>query len=215
MILFDIIDKNVRFKTLNDIIACMPVNNIDGIAHFLNMIELAYGRLAASGQERTEISKILTLDDLLILEQEFVKRCSTILQQDSLFSAKLWTMTYYLINAYDHNFTDELMKKELLKDENVVKFIRYFIGQWEGDGISYEIKQPIDYLSNEQILKSINNLLQNKMLFSLDEDYQYRAGAFYIAMTNKERMKEHIPQKEIAQLLSKWSSGINYSREVF
>lgn len=204
--LFDNISRDARLEVLKNVISCMTVNNIDGIAHFMNMIELAYGRLAANGQERTEISKILTLDDLLVLEQEFVKRCATILQQDSLFSAKSWTMTYYLINAYDHNFTDELMKKELLKDENVVKFIRYFIGQWEGDGISYEIKQPIDYLSNEQILKSINNLLQNKMLFSLEEDYQYRAGAFYIAMTNKERMKEHIPQKEIAQLLSKWSS---------
>ena len=61
-------------------------------------------------------------------------------------------------------------------------------------------------MSNEQILRSINNLRQNKMLFSLDEDYQYRAEAFYIAMTNKERSKDHISQKEIAQLLSKWSS---------
>lgn len=113
-------------------------------------------------------------------------------------------MAYYLINSYDKNFSNELMKKELLDDVNVVKFILYFVGQWEGDGISYEIKTPIDYLSNEQVLSSISNLRQDKRLFSLDKEYQYRAGAFFIAIKNNERISEHIPQKEIVQLLSEW-----------
>lgn len=202
--LFDIIDKDVRFKTLNDIIACMPVNNIDGIAHFLNMIELAYGRLAANGQERSEIKKIITLDELKKLEKAFIERCATTLQNESLFSSPSWKMAYYLINSYDKNFSNELMKKELLDDVNVVKFILYFVGQWEGDEISYEIRTPIDYLSNEQVLSSISNLRQDKRLFSLDKEYQYGAGAFFIAIKNNGRISEHIPQKEIVQLLSEW-----------
>lgn len=108
-----------------------------------------------------------------------------------------------LVNLILSEFYD-LMKKELLDDVNVVKFILYFVGQWEGDDISYEIRTPIDYLSNEQVLSSISNLRQDKRLFSLDKEYQYGAGAFFIAIKNNGRISEHIPQKEIVQLLSEW-----------
>ena len=175
------------------------------IAHFLNMIELAYGRLAANGQERSEIKKIITLDELKKLEKAFIECCATTLQNESLFSSPSWKMAYYLINSYDKNFSNELMKKELLDDVNVVKFILYFVGQWEGDGISYEIKTPIDYLSNEQVLSSISNLRQDKRLFSLDKEYQYRAGAYFIAMNDNKNPNAQIPQKEVIQLLSEWN----------
>ena len=203
--LFNKIDNCVRLNTIDNIISHMTVDNIDGVAQFINLIELAYGRLAANGQEKIEIEKIITLDELLIVEKSFINRSDIILEHNSLFDSQSWTMAYWLIKSLNEKYADKLMKKELSDDKHIVKFLRYFVSQWEGSGISYEIRQPIDYLSKEQILAAINNLRKDKTLFSLDDEYKNRAGAYYLAMTDTEKAKDHISQKEVIQLLSEWN----------
>ena len=205
--LFNKIDFSKRVGVLNTIILNMTINNIDGIAEFINMIELAYGRLAAKGQERTGYEKIISLQDLEEAEKNYMKRCVSILGKESLFSAQCWRMAFYLMNSFDKDYTATLMSKELEIDTNVIKYLREFVGEWEGSGISYEVRMPLEYVSKERILEAICNLKQNRELYSLDDGDQHRAVAFYIALSDENNLGRHIPESETIKLLSEWKKG--------
>lgn len=204
--LFDRIDSCARLNVIENIIDNMTVANMDGVAQFINFIELAYGRLAANGQENISIKKIIPLDELVRVENSYINQCVKVLEHSSLFDSHSWRTAYWLIKSFNQPFADKLMKKELSDDKNIIKFLKAFVSQWEGSGISYEVKQPIDYLSKEQILTAINNLRNNKILFSMDDEYKHRAGAYYLSVTDEEKAKDHISQKDVIKLLSEWDN---------
>lgn len=204
--LFEKIDNDKRAPLIHTLLTEMTSDSLDAISSFINLIELAYGRLAAQGQENTGYKKIITIEELEEIEKYYMECSSSILKETSLFNSKDWRMAFHLINSFDKGFSEKLLEKELVLDENVVKFLQFFITEYRGIETSYEMRMPQEYLSEKRILDAISNLKQSGQLFALDIDDQNRAVAFYIYLSDKKRQQE-ISQTETEELLNKWKKN--------
>lgn len=179
--------------------------SLETLAVLINMIELAYGRLAADGVERTEYDKIVSLEQLEEIEAVFTERCKLIFNYITIFDCPKWRMVYHLLKSFDVEYTDAYMRENLKQDVNVVKWLVEITSEFIGGGVSYEIrKPPYEYLDHDCILQSIENLKNSKALFELDEDVQCRAAAFYLNLQGQKTVIGHISQKAAKELLNKW-----------
>jgi hypothetical protein len=175
---------------------------LEAFAELINMVELAYGRLAAEGVERTEIEKSFSLPELEIIEKAFVERCKFILTDNNLIELPKWRMTLHLLKAFDITYANEYMTEAIKDDKNVVIYIFDISSSWIGSGVSYEIKNaPYDYVTPERIIEAIDNMIASGDLFALDQDAQERAAAFYLKILGKVSYDGHITQKDAIAFL--------------
>ena len=202
--LFNKIDANNRVPLINMLLEDMTIKNAEGMASFINMIELAYGRLAANGIENKEYEKIISINDLEAIEKRYLDRCSALFQSNSIFNADNWRMTIYLLKSFDKNYVDQLIEKELLSDENVIKFLKSFINEWRGGGIHYEIVSHLEYITEDRVLSAIKNLKENGALYAMNLDDQCRAMASYMFFTGEYNTNQHIAKSETEKELAKW-----------
>jgi hypothetical protein len=163
---------------------------------------LSYGRLGANGQERSGIEKSFTEEELQKVEKVFVEHCKIILNRVSLFELTSWRLTLHLLKSFDDKYIDEYMAKSLKYDKNVVIYIYYLTSSWIGSGVSYEIKNaPYDYVTPKRIIEAIDNMIASKELFTLEQDTQERAAAFYLNSLGKVSYDGNITQKDAIAFL--------------
>ena len=178
---------------------------IEPFAKIINMVELAHGRGTAKGEERSDLKKSFTVEELNLVEKTFVVRCKQILESKNLFDLPRWRMMLTLLDAFDKEYTDDYVSKAMQVDANVVAYISFISSTWIGSGVSYEIYNP-PYLhtTRERILEAIDNLIKSQELFTLKEETQYQAGAFYLHSqepTKRNWLDGHIPQKAVISFL--------------
>ena len=148
------------------------------------MVELAYGKLEANGQERAAIDKSFTEEELEKVEEVFVEHCKGMLNRVSLFDLTRWRMTLHLLKSFDDKYIDEYMAESLKYDKNIVVYIYNLTSSWIGSGVSYEVKKaPYDYITHERILEAIDNMIASGELFNLEQDVQERNCIFLSNMT--------------------------------
>lgn len=205
--LFGKLGKSVCFEFIKEQIHGASPENLEMLAVLINIIELAYGRLAADGAERTEYDKIVSLEQLEEIESVFTARCKAIFDSITIFDCPKWRMVYHLLKSFDNEYAESHMHKNLKNDVNIMKWLVEITSEFIGSGVSYEIrKPPYEYLEAEDILKAINNVRNTKVLFELDEDVQCRAAAFYLNSQGQRTVMDHISQKEAKELLEKWKA---------
>ena len=101
--ILDLIDKipvKERLEFISKLISNSDMDALQSIGTIINMLELAYGRLAANGQERN-YKKVITLEELLKLEIVFTDRVKEILKSNSLFDFPKWYMIHYLMMSFN------------------------------------------------------------------------------------------------------------------
>lgn len=178
---------------------------IESFAYTINVVELAYGRLAAKGQERVELKKSFTETELNLVEQAFVARCKEILARNNMFKLPRWRMTLTLLDAFDKDYTDDYMSKAMEADANVVSYLPFIMSTWVGNGVSYEVNAPpYEYITKARILEAIDNLIESKELFTFEDEIQYQAAAFYLrwnGATGQDWYDGHIPQSKTVEFL--------------
>ena len=175
---------------------------IEAFAQLINMVELAYGRLAANGVERTEIEKTFSLSELENVEKAFVERCKIILINVNLLELPQWRMTLHLLKSFDAKYTDEYMAEVLKCDKNIVAYILNISSAWIGNGVSYEIqKPPYDYVTVEKIIDAIDRMIASRELFDLDQNAQERAAAFCLDRLGKTSYDGHVTQEDAIAFL--------------
>lgn len=209
--IYDLIEKILvddRKQYIMEIIHEANCNQLTSLANIINLLELAYGRLSANGQERSGFAKILSLEDLLDIESIFTNRTKELLKEKSLFHLKRWRIVLHLMENFDPEFTSEYISSELSKDENVLRFIESSVARWIGHGVTYEINSEYTrYLTKERVLEAIENQKDNGNLFSLPLNIQFTTVAFYLY--EKENKKDHheISQELINETLLKWCAS--------
>lgn len=196
------IPTSERYTSFTDALQRAYYTSIESFAHIINMLELAYGRWHGKGQERTEIEKAVTEDELIEIEKTFTEQCKKILSKTSLFDFPRWRMTLHLLNYFDSAFIDEYMVETLVADVSIVKYIFDISSMWRGSGISFEInKPPYKYVTPEKIIAAIDNLIASEKLFELEQDVQERAAAFYLDHLGKVSYDGHITQRDAIAFL--------------
>ena len=170
--------------------------NLEPLAQIINMIELGFGRLAANGQERTEYGKIISIEELEKVEKEYASQCRIVFSQTSLFDLRSWRMIYHLWRSFDDKYVASYLIEKFKDDENVVKYLDDLVGEWSGNGISYEVgKKEDEYITRDRILLSIKNLIENKKLFDLPENLQRKAAAYYLSDKQEVGYRGEVSQK--------------------
>ena len=100
---------------------------------------------------------------------------------------------------------------EAFKDnQNILSFLWNTVSVWIGGGTSYEIhKNYEEYLSEERILKAIEEEVKTKRIFDLEEKVIQRSAAFYLNSLGKEGYDDNISQEDVDKTIAKWKeSGI-------
>ena len=209
--IYDLIEKILvddRKQYVMEIIHKANCNQLTSLASIINLLELAYGRLSANGQERSGFAKILSLEDLSDVESAFMNRTKELLKEKSLFHLKRWRMVLHLMENFDPEFTSEYVSSELSKDENVLRFIESSVARWIGHGVTYEVNNEYTrYLTKERVFEAIENQKNNGNLFLLPLKAQFASVAFYLYENGDKKGHHEISQELINETLLKWCAS--------
>lgn len=204
--LMEKISEEDRLKFLSSIINKATSETLEGIAVFINIIELAYGRLAANGTEHG-YKKVFTLEQLLSIEKVFSEKVKITLSTSNLFEISDWRMILHLLQAFDQEFADEYLINAFKDNKNILSFLWDSTPAWIGVSVSYEIRDSYSkYLSKEQILKAINECVDSKEIFSLPNETIRRSAAFYLHSIGKVSWDGNISQEDADKLIDDWKT---------
>lgn len=205
--LFERIDTEERLDFWKKQINESDLNSLPAIAPVINMMELGYGRLAAKGEER-EYKKVISLEELLIVEKEFSERVKILLNTDSMFDFADYRMILYLMENFEPEYTEERMEFELQQNINVLKYLNSTVSPWIGSGVRYEVTKKYEArLTKERILEAIHSERMSKALFELTKEKQRLCAAFCLKEEGKTDYDGHVKQEDADQLLCEWKKA--------
>lgn len=201
--LLELVPSNERYVFLSDIIYHANFFSLQSMANIIKAFELGYGRLAANGQERN-YKKLISLEELIQLENVFTQKTKEILEYHNLFDFGDWKTVLYLLENFDSNYVKEYLAHAFSDDKNIAKYLEDSVATWIGGDIEYEITDKYkQYLTEERILQSIKALKDSSDLFSMPEQIQRECGAFFIHGSGK---VNNVSQSEVDGLLNDWKN---------
>lgn len=167
------------------------IDNIEFISHFINVIELSHGRLAANGKENGGI-KIIGLESVLKVEQAFSKQIKEVLSVNRDITLDTIRMTLHIYESFDPKEYDSYMFEMLKKDIHIISYANFSMHKWVGSGISWQITNDYkDYLVKDEIYLAFDRCLESKEIWSLDDENLHKAVAFrYVAEFDKSYREE-------------------------
>ena len=202
--LFEKIDKEKRLAFWKKKIYGANLKSLPTIAQVINMLELGYGRLIANGEEK-DYKKVISLNELLVLEKEFSKKTKNLLDKYSIFDFADYRMIMYLMENFEPGYIEGYMNLELQSDINVLKYLKSTIYTWTGNGVRYEISNEYErHLTKERIVEAIRKECDTKEIFDLPQDNQRLCAAFYLKQKGVVDDEGQVVQKDADDLLEKW-----------
>lgn len=212
--LLDLIEPAERMRFFCDLINTGDTQTLQTAAQVINMLELAYGRLAANGKERN-YKKVFSLEELKELEKDFIRRTKELLVDNNLFDFDDWRMVCHLLESFDSDYAREYLSKALQDDENIAKYMYGSVASWTGGTVEYEVQEEYKkYLSEERIILAITSLKESGKLFSLSKEIQRRCAAFFLSVTGNWSGSRTIAQSEVDELLAGWRKKVDMEKEV-
>lgn len=176
---------------------------IQPIAKIVRKIELGYGRFSANGEDNGK--KLITLDELKIVERAFTERVKELIVSQNLLDFSDWRTVCYLMTCLDSEYMDKYFKQAFIDDTNVVKYLDDTVTMWTGSGVGFEVQDVYKkYLSEERILEAIGHLVDNGGLFSLPPRVQDNAAAFYLSSQGKQNYMDQIDKRDVDAQLKLW-----------
>ena len=209
LMILDLIERvpsEERVKFISELISNADSDGLQSIAPVINIIELSYGRLTASGQERN-YKKVITLDELLLVENVFTARVKEILETNSLFSFSQWRIVYLLLSAFDPEYTKAYLEKALAADENVLRFLARFVTVCIGSGTQYEIQKGYtDYFSADRVLNAMESCRKDGTFFNFPEELQHKCAAFFLANSGDPCYISGAYQDDTERVIALWQA---------
>lgn len=201
------IDVEKRLVFFQQQIFNSNLESLSVVAKIINMVELGYGRLAANGEERG-YEKIISLEELIVIEKNFVEKVKTILTNSSLFDFSDYRIILYLMENFEEEYMQKRMTYEFENNTNVLKYLNSTVFAWIGGGVRYEIaKKYEERLTKERILQAIKNEINTKDLFNLPKENQRLCAAFCLKEEGKIDYGGYVSQEDVDKLLYEWQNN--------
>ena len=202
--LLDVVAPTERLFFLSNIIHDANLSSLQSLANVINMLELGYGRLAAKGVEKG-YKKVLSLEELIQLEDTFTQKVKDVLKEHSLFDFGNWKLVCYLLEYFDSGYAKEYLTNVLNDDKNIVRYLDGSVSTWTGGDTEYEVEENYkEYLMEDRVLQAIESQKKSGDLFLLPEQIQNKCGAFFLYMSKKADHYGNIAQSDVDELLNTW-----------
>lgn len=167
---------------------------------------MGYGRLAANGIPR-DYKKVITIEELEDVERAFTDRAKELLEHTNLFDCTDWRMPLHFLESFDKSFAKEYLKSAFKENKNILVYLFDSVSLWTGAGNSYEVHHNYkEYLSDDEILKAIQEEVDSKRIFNLREDTIFRCAAFYLNSQGQIEINNHISQDRVDKLIESWKA---------
>lgn len=206
-ICLDILDRVQDVERKNSILTVIndsDIDTIETVGIVINMIELAYGRLAAEGTERN-YKKVITEEELQVVEVAYANKIKVLLNEHSIFEFTKWRMTLYLFKCFATEEANSYLSKELEDNMNILHFLDESVVLWIGGDEDYEIRDRYsEYVSKERILEAIQQEKESGRIFGLPENILNKCVAFYLNSLEKINYHGHIFQADVDKTLEQW-----------
>lgn len=193
-----------RFNLYIKIIENADIYTLHTISTEINRIELGYGRLAAK-EEKIE-NQIITLEHLIVLEELYSERISTLLRSVSLFDVNNLLHITYLWKNFDYVNCYEYITKLLGDSSNILKFIVRLSAEWtgsDGKGWTFSEEYYKEFVSTERILEAIEEVSYNEKKEFLTSEELLKLASFVLNQ-NKGSM-DHADTNEAEELVNEWA----------
>ncbi len=192
-----------RFETYKGILQKCNRCSLGQLAHKINEIELAYGRLAGKTEDKK--GQIISIEQLEALEMLFVERTKELFKLTETYEISDFGFIIYLWKCFDETSAKEYVNSLLEDDTKKLKFLCLLAGRWTGSnskGWSFNPEDYSDYFSNEEIIKLIEDYDKNK-LDEFSELEQIKLASFVL---NFGQSMSHVTENEAKDLIQKWKS---------
>lgn len=198
-----------RYLLLMDVIQNANYMSIQMISQFINIIELAFGRLAANNVENGG-DKVIRLDQLEECEIEFVKRLEQISKETNLLEMQYAKIVLNLYESFDNAGYLRYMINSLTSNANKLLFVGLSAERWtSGSAVSWRSNDEYKKLvSDEAFEKALENCLEDESIWKLREDELHRVIAMLLWKENAVDWDGHVfdknVQKKIDELREKY-----------
>lgn len=173
-------------------------------AYIIHMVELGYGRMSANSEEDST-RQIITLNELISVEDAFIRTTKKLLTDNSLFDFWGWERIYLLLDHFEPEYTKGYLHKEFTCDEKILRFLSCFVTVLEGRRNNYEVRRDYTaYCSKTQGLNAIQHCRQDGTLFDLPEKLQCQCAAFFLADSMDSNSDVMIDQSRVEEVLTNW-----------
>lgn len=204
--LLDVIPTTDRFVIFIDAIHNADLISLQSIANVIHMLELGFGRLTDDGIE-SDFKKVLSLEELIDLEDIFIRKVKVVLEKRSLFDFKEWRIIAALLGKFDSEFTENYLVNALREEKNIVRYLDESVGLWRGSDISYSIEETYkEYLTEERVLEAIESQKISGDLFLMPEQVQNKCGAFFLHVSGNTDYSGRVVQSDVDKLLETWKN---------
>lgn len=202
-IILKIEQETDRYTLLIEVIQKTDFRSIQMVSQFINMLELAFGRLAANGAENGG-AKVISIEQLEECEKKLVKQFEHISKENNLLEMKYGRMVLYLYEALDSESYLNYMMRCLTNDVNKLLFVSFSSEKWtSGAGVSWGKNESYKKLVSDEIFEqAFEKCLDNKSFWMIEPDAQHRIVAMLLLKENSVDWDGHVSDKNVERKLS-------------
>lgn len=201
-------------KTQEAILAVVPNMNAAALAAFayeLNSEELAHGRLASDGEDKSK--QVLSLDGLLIIERVYADRVRSLAVEDNNFiCTNNMAMLMHLWTSFDLDSCTRYWRKLI---EEKPAYVCYLINSvalpWSSSngesGFSFSKEVLEKVLPREKILQVLDTIKGIPALESVNDEVLIKTIIFYIDGYKDLRQFDRMTVKQATKFIPEWRNG--------
>lgn len=197
---------NERYNVYSQAVTNASIYSLGAVAHVINLIELAYGRLAGNHEEKEQ--QIISLEQLQKLEKEFIDKVKQLSSDSNLITVEDFDMLFYLWSCLDKESANSFMNQGIKDDIFKLKYVCRMASMWGGSsGTGWHYGSGIlhEYVSDEEIYELIKKIVKTK-LDAFTELELIKLASFVLNHQNKRRNNVNVQEAEM--LVAAWKKDI-------
>lgn len=198
-------NDNERFEAYKNILQRCSVHSLGHLARKINGIELAYGRLAGTNEDKN--GQIISIEELEKLEVLFVARTKELFELNRTYELDDFGFIIYLWKCFDENFANEYINSLLSDETKKLKLLCLFAGRWTGSnskGWDFNPEDYSEYFSEGEIIELIEGF-DKKKLAEFTELERIKLASFMLIYG---KHMSHPSEEEAKDLVQQWMGSV-------
>ena len=197
--------EDERYNIILDFGKHTDKNGIGALARIIYTIGQSYGRFGDDLSNEEE--KLITLDQLQILEKLYVTRIQSIAATNSLLDLNDFNHIMFLWETFDKSGAQQYINNLFKDDFQKLRYICAMAGRWSGtngSGWSFRSSNYTDYITEAEIFTLIQKY-DKKNIEKFSDIEQVKLASFFLNYQKDEA--DHVNEQEAMKLVNQWRNS--------